>query len=73
MHDFVAMITALVKASVAAGKPVNVDVCCRQLAPLYPDLSERQLKEAVLEVVIVLGGSAEWGTDPPSRSGKRKS
>jgi hypothetical protein len=65
MHDFVSIIIALVKADITAGRPVNIDVCCRHLRTLYPTEDQRKLKDAVLEVVSTLGGAAEWGTEPP--------
>lgn len=62
-------IQSAVQADLIGGKVIDVDAYCRTFGRQYPELSRKQIQDAVLEIVSIHGGGAEWGTDktrPPT-------
>ena len=61
-----ALIVALqsaVHADLARGDVIDVDAYCRQFGAQYPQLTRKQIQDAVLEMISIHGGGAVWGAD----------
>lgn len=67
MHRYVLAIRDVVRSEIGGGKTVDVDACCAKFAALYPELSQKQIKDTILEVVAAYGGGAVWGMETLSR------
>jgi hypothetical protein len=66
MHaSSLSFIQAIVHADLARGQVIDVDACCRIFGVQYPELSRKQIQDAVLEMVSIAGGGAVWGADNP--------
>ena len=58
-------IQAVVHTDLATNKVIDVDAYCRKFAGQYPELTRKQIQDAVLEIVSIDGGGAVWGLDQP--------
>ena len=68
MHaDSIIAIQAEVHADLVGNRFIDVDAYCQKFAARYPELTRRQIQDAVLEIVSIGGGSAGWGTDKPPK------
>ena len=56
-------IQSAVHADLSGGKVTDVDAYCRKFAAQYPELTRKQIQDAVLEIVSLRGGCAVWGDD----------
>lgn len=72
LQHFVSSLRHIVRADVEKGKVIDVDDYCRMFAPLYPELSSRQIKDAILQVVAVYGGGAVWGLEADPQDSMRQ-
>lgn len=61
-------IQAAVHDDLVRGLVIDVDTYCREFVTTYPDLTLKQIQDAILEIVSIEGGGALWGTE---RSPKR--
>ena len=64
MHAAVIVaIQSVVHADLAKGEVIDVDAYCRKFGALYPQLTRKQVQDAVLEMISIHGGGAMWGAD----------
>jgi hypothetical protein len=69
MHAaLIVAIQTVVHADLAKGDVIDVDAYCRTFGAQYPQLTRKQIQDAVLEMISIHGGGAIWGADRKSGS-----
>ena len=62
-----------VSAQAGHDKVIDVNLWTRTLAPLFPELTQKQIQVEVLRAVCAHGGAASWGKQADNISGSEGS
>jgi hypothetical protein len=73
MPDSISIIRDSVRAEIARGTLIDVDMLCRVLGPLCPEIPHKQLETEILQVVCSYGGNASWGQSSPADQDRAQS